>query len=244
MAPQQVNAYYHPMLNEIVFPAAILQPPFFDPNADPAINFGGIGAVIGHEITHGFDDQGRKFDAAGNMNDWWAESDAADFVKRAKVMVDQAGKTTVHTQDDACEVRARGPFSLTKPGIRAVAVNACQCHVVNGELTQGENIADLGGLRLAYRAWRMSRNADGDPNDAPENFPPEPERRFFFSWATVWRQNITAKLAAKYIAVDPHAPCEVRVNGTVSNMPEFVEAFGVREGDGLFRAEADRVDIW
>lgn len=244
MAPQQVNAYYHPMLNEIVFPAAILQPPFFDPNADPAINFGGIGAVIGHEITHGFDDQGRKFDAAGNMNDWWAESDAADFVKRAKVMVDQAGKTTVHTQDDACEVRARGPFSLTKPGIRAVAVNACQCRVVNGELTQGENIADLGGLRLAYRAWRMSRNADGDPNDAPENFPPEPERRFFFSWATVWRQNITAKLAAKYIAVDPHAPCEVRVNGTVSNMPEFVEAFGVREGDGLFRAEADRVDIW
>jgi putative endopeptidase len=243
MAPQQVNAYYHPMLNEIVFPAAILQPPFFDPNADPAINFGGIGAVIGHEITHGFDDQGRKFDKDGNMNDWWSTSDAADFVKRAKVMVDQAGRTVVHTQDDACEEKLRGPFSLTKPGIRAVASNACQCRVVNGELTQGENIADLGGLRLAYRAWRMSR-ADGDPNGAPENFPPEPEKRFFFSWATVWRQNITAKLAAKYIAVDPHAPCEVRVNGTVSNMPEFVEAFGVREGDGLFRAEADRVDIW
>ena len=243
MAPQQVNAYYHPMLNEIVFPAAILQPPFFDPNADPAINFGGIGAVIGHEITHGFDDQGRKFDKDGNMNDWWAERDAADFVKRAKVMVDQAGATTVHTQDDACEEKRRGPFSLTKPGIRAVATNACQCRVVNGELTQGENIADLGGLRLAYRAWRMSRT-EGDPTDAPDNFPPEPEKRFFFSWATVWRQNITAALAAKYIAVDPHAPCKVRVNGTVSNMPEFVEAFGVQEGDGLFRAEADRVDIW
>jgi len=244
MAPQQVNAYYHPTLNEIVFPAAILQPPFFDPACDPAINFGGIGAVIGHEITHGFDDQGRKFDASGNMNDWWAAEDADDFVKRAKVMVDQAGATTVHTQDDDCEEKKKGPFSLSKPGLRSVLTDACNCRTVNGELTQGENIADLGGLRLAYRAWRMSRSEADSNKNAPENFPPESEKRFFFSWATVWRQNITAKLAAKYIAVDPHAPCEVRVNGTVSNMPEFIEAFDVREGDALFRPEGERVDIW
>ena len=245
MAPQQVNAYYHPMLNEIVFPAAILQPPFFNANTDPAINFGGIGAVIGHEITHGFDDQGRKFDHEGNMNDWWAVEDAEDFVKRAKVMVEQAGSTTVHTQDDACEEMKKGPFSLSKPGIRSVVTKECACRVVNGELTQGENIADLGGLRLAYRAWEMSRNSGDEKSfTAPSNFPVESSKRFFFSWATVWRQNITAKLAAKYIAVDPHAPCEVRVNGTVSNMPEFVDAFGVVEGDGLFRKEEERVDIW
>ena len=257
MAPQQVNAYYHPTLNETVFPAAILQPPFFDPEADDAVNFGAIGAVIGHEITHGFDDQGRKFDASGNLNDWWAPEDSADFVARAAVMVKQANETTVHTQDDACEARASGPFSLVKPGIRSVASARCACRSVNGELTQGENIADLGGLRLAYRAWAKraeSRSAgagretrDGDvvaQDAAPANFPADPAQRFFFSWATVWRQSITAQLAAKHIATDPHAPPEVRVNGTVSNMPEFVAAFGLREGDALWRPESERVDIW
>ena len=170
----------------------------------------------------------------------------------------------IHTQDDACEenVKAagRGPFSLSKPGIRSVTSSRCTCRNVNGELTQGENIADLGGLRLAYRAWKKhhtgnnptaaaaataaQEGANTGIHKAPENFPPEPERRFFFSWATVWRQNITAALAAKYIAVDPHAPPEVRVNGTVSNMPEFVAAFELKEGDGLWRPEEERVDIW
>jgi putative endopeptidase len=243
MAPQQVNAYYHPMLNEIVFPAAILQPPFFDAAADPAINFGGIGAVIGHEITHGFDDQGRKFDASGNMNDWWAAEDAEEFVTRASVMVKQANDAVVHTQDEACEEKSM-PFSLTKPGIRSVATKACACRNVNGELTQGENIADLGGLRLAHRAWKTYVGEGEHPSAAPENFPEDSAMRFFYSWATVWRQNITPALAAKYIAIDPHAPPEVRVNGTVSNMPEFIAAFGVKEGDGLYRADDARVDIW
>lgn len=243
MAPQQVNAYYHPMLNEIVFPAAILQPPFFDPEVDPAINFGAIGAVIGHEITHGFDDQGRKYDATGNLNDWWAPEDKESFVARAAVMVKQASDTVVHTQDEACEERLSGPFSLTKPGVRTVVTSRCTCRNVNGELTQGENIADLGGLRLAYRAWTKYKDPNSAMN-APENFPAESKQRFFFSWATVWRQNITPALAAKYIAVDPHAPPEVRVNGTVSNMPEFVAAFGLQQGDELWRTEEERVDIW
>lgn len=248
MAPQQVNAYYHPMLNEIVFPAAILQPPFFDPAADPAVNFGAIGAVIGHEITHGFDDQGRKYDASGNMNDWWQPADADQFNARAAVIVKQANDTVVHTQDEECEERKAGPFSLSKFGVRSVLAKDCTCRNVNGELTQGENIADLGGLRLAYRAWGeyvKTNGADGQlPDNVPDNFPKDSAKRFFFSWATIWRQNITAKLAAKYIAVDPHAPPEVRVNGTVSNMPEFIASFDVKEGDGLFRTDETRVDIW
>lgn len=161
-------------------------------------------------------------------------------------MVKQASETTVHTQDVDCEERTadatKGPFSLTKPGVRSVGSARCACRNVNGELTQGENIADLGGLRLAYRAW--TKYSAGGSTAAPANFPTKPERRFFFSWATVWRQNITAALAAKYIALDPHAPSEVRVNGTVSNMPEFVSAFGLQPGDGLWRPEEERVDIW
>jgi len=257
MAPQQVNAYYHPTLNEIVFPAAILQPPFFHPDADDAVNFGAIGAVIGHEMTHGFDDQGRKFDASGNMNDWWAPEDSADFVSRAAVMIKQADDVTVHTQDDGCVSRVSGPFSLVAPGIRSVKSARCLCRSVNGELTQGENIADLGGLRLAYRAWAKRAEArtrpptngaetapDAKPDAAPANFPADPKQRFFFSWATVWRQSITAQLAAKHIATDPHALPEVRVNVTVSNMTEFVAAFDLTEGDALWRPESERVDIW
>jgi predicted metalloendopeptidase len=244
MAPQQVNAYYHPMLNEIVFPAAILQPPFFDPAADPAINFGAIGAVIGHEITHGFDDQGRKYDADGNMNDWWQPGDAEQFNARAAVIVKQADDTVVHTQDEECEEMKAGPFSLAKFGVRSVMSKECACRNVNGELTQGENIADLGGLRLAYRAWGKYQKVDADGANAPDNFPEDSAKRFFYSWATIWRQNITAKLAAKYIAVDPHAPPEVRVNGTVSNMPEFAASFDLKEDDALYRTEDARVDIW
>ena len=256
MAPQQVNAYYHPTLNEIVFPAAILQPPFFHPDADDAVNFGAIGAVIGHEMTHGFDDQGRKFDASGNMNDWWAPEDSADFVSRAAVMIKQADDVTVCT-NPGCVSRVSGPFSLVAPGIRSVTSARCLCRSVNGELTQGENIADLGGLRLAYRAWAKRAEArtrpptngaetapNAKPDAAPANFPADPKQRFFFSWATVWRQSITAQLAAKHIATDPHAPPEVRVNVTVSNMPEFVAAFDLTEGDALWRPESERVDIW
>ena len=256
MAPQQVNAYYHPTLNEIVFPAAILQPPFFHPDADDAVNFGAIGAVIGHEMTHGFDDQGRKFDASGNMNDWWAPEDSADFVSRAAVMIKQADDVTVCT-NPGCVSRVSGPFSLVAPGIRSVTSARCLCRSVNGELTQGENIADLGGLRLAYRAWAKRAEArtrpptngaetapNAKPDAAPANFPADPKQRFFFSWATVWRQSITAQLAAKHIATDPHAPPEVRVNATVSNMPEFVAAFDLTEGDALWRPESERVDIW
>ena len=256
MAPQQVNAYYHPTLDEIVFPAAILQPPFFHPDADDAVNFGAIGAVIGHEMTHGFDDQGRKFDASGNMNDWWAPEDSADFVSRAAVMIKQADDVTVCT-NPGCVSRVSGPFSLVAPGIRSVTSARCLCRSVNGELTQGENIADLGGLRLAYRAWAKRAEArtrpptngaetapNAKPDAAPANFPADPKQRFFFSWATVWRQSITAQLAAKHIATDPHAPPEVRVNVTVSNMPEFVAAFDLTEGDALWRPESERVDIW
>ena len=223
-----------------------MRPRFFDPAADPAVNFGAVGAVIGHEITHGFDDQGRKYDASGNMNDWWQAADAEQFNARVAVIVKQANDTVVHTQDEECEERKAGPFSLSKFGVRSVVAKDCTCRNVNGELTQGENIADLGGLRLAYRAWGeyvKTNRAEGG-HLAPDNFPKDSAKRFFFSWATIWRQNITAKLAAKYIAVDPHAPPEVRVNGTVSNMPEFIASFDVKEGDGLFRTDETRVDIW
>ena len=164
--------------------------------------------------THGFDDQGRKYDASGNMNDWWQAADAEQFNARVAVIVKQANDTVVHTQDEECEERKAGPFSLSKFGVRSVVAKDCTCRNVNGELTQGENIADLGGLRLAYRAWGEYVKTNGaDGAAAPDNFPKDSAKRFFFSWATIWRQNITAKLAAKYIAVDPHAPPEVRVNG-------------------------------
>ena len=164
----------------------------------------------------------------------------------AAVIVKQANDTVVHTQDEECEERKAGPFSLSKFGVRSVLAKDCTCRNVNGELTQGENIADLGGLRLAYRAWGEYVKTNGAEGGhlAPDNFPKDSAKRFFFSWATIWRQNITAKLAAKYIAVDPHAPPEVRVNGTVSNMPEFIASFDVKEGDGLFRTDETRVDIW
>ncbi|KAL7550545.1 hypothetical protein ACHAWF_013765 [Thalassiosira exigua] len=210
MYPQTVNAYYHPSLNEIVFPSAILQPPFFHPGADPAVNYGAMGAVVGHEMTHGFDDSGRKYDADGNMRDWWTKEDGEEYEKRVAVMVSQADAFLVHDR------------------------------AVKGKLTCGENIADLGGLRLAYRALR-SRPA----------FAEEPRidgftqtQRFFLSWAQCWRQNITKERSLQLITLDPHGPNEMRTNGPLSNMGEFHAAFAVPEDSPMYRKKEHRVDIW
>ncbi|GAQ80969.1 M13 family peptidase [Klebsormidium nitens] len=218
MTPQTVNAYYHPKLNEIVFPAAILQFPFFDPRSDDAVNYGAMGGVIAHEITHGYDDQGRRFDATGNLADWWTPEDAEEFKRRAKVIVDQFSDYAVH-------------------GAK-----------LNGELTQGENIADLGGVKIAYAAFQRAQKKQKQAGDDVATVNPggefTPAQRFFLSWAQVWRSNITKEQALKRVTTDPHSPADYRVNGIVCNVPEFYEAFGVKEGDNLFRSNSARVDIW
>lgn len=210
MTPQTVNAYYHPNLNEIVFPAAILQPPFFNPKADDAVNYGAMGAVVGHEMTHGFDDKGRKFNFEGNMIDWWTAADGDEYEKRVEVMVKQANDFKVHGQS------------------------------VQGKLTCGENIADLGGLRLALRA--LVSQPDYDPSKLVDGF--TPVQRFFMAWAQAWRQNITKERALQLLTLDPHGPNEMRCNGPLSNIPEFHEAFGVEEGSNMFKPAEVRVDIW
>mmetsp|Transcript_60790 Transcript_60790/g.73049 ORF Transcript_60790/g.73049 Transcript_60790/m.73049 type:complete len:707 (+) Transcript_60790:149-2269(+) len=210
MTPQTVNAYYHPSLNEIVFPAAILQPPFFDPEADDAINYGGMGAVIGHEMTHGFDDQGSKYDANGNMQNWWTDADSKEYTARVKVMIDQASEFVVE------------------------GVN------VKGELTCGENIADLGGLTLSLRALKST--AKFSSTSLISGF--TQSQRFFLSWATCWRQNVTKERAKQLVTLDPHGPCEFRANGPLSNMPEFHSAFNIGEGSDMYKPLEDRVDIW
>jgi putative endopeptidase len=197
-------------LNEIVFPAAILQPPFFNPNADDAINYGSMGAVVGHEMTHGFDDKGRKFNSEGNMIDWWTESDGKEYEKRVDVMVDQANSFQVHGQS------------------------------VQGKLTCGENIADLGGLRLAYRALKAQPGFD----TAPLIDGYTPTERFFLAWAQCWRQNVTKDRALQLLTLDPHGPNEMRCNGPLSNIPEFLEAFDIPSDSPMFRAPESRVDIW
>jgi len=210
MTPQTVNAYYHPNLNEIVFPAAILQHPFFDKDADDAVNFGSMGAVIGHEMTHGFDDKGRKFDYSGNMVDWWTEDDGKEYERRVEVMVEQASSFEVHGQ------------------------------AVKGKLTSGENIADLGGLRLALCG--LVNTKDYDPSLLIDGF--TPIQRFFLSWAQCWRQNITKERALQLLTIDPHGPNELRCNGPLSNMSEFHEAFSVTEKDSMYKEAEVRVDIW
>ncbi len=211
MTPQTVNAYYNPPMNEIVFPAAILQPPFFDPEADDAINYGAIGAVIGHEFSHGFDDQGRKSDGEGNLRDWWTEEDATKFKARANRMVSQyAGFEPL-------------------PGQK-----------VNGKLTLGENIGDLGGLTISYRAYKLS--LEGKPSPKIDGL--TGEQRFFMGWAQIWRRKYRSAELQRRLLTDPHSPAEYRVLGVISNMPEFYEAFGVKEGDKLWRAEDKRVKIW
>jgi len=211
MTPQRVNAYYNPTMNEVVFPAAILQPPFFNMEADDAVNYGGIGAVIGHEMTHGFDDQGRKSDGNGNLVDWWTAKDAQEFEKRAQVMVRQYGEYTLIDT-----------FKL------------------NGQLTLGENIADLGGLTIAYYAYKKS--LDGKEATVIDGF--TGDQRFFLGWAQFWARKYRDDELRRRLLIDPHSPSQYRVNGIVANMPEFYTAFNVKNSDPLFRSDDIRVQIW
>ncbi len=212
MTPQTVNAYYNPGLNEIVFPAAILQPPFFDVDADDAVNYGGIGAVIGHEVGHGFDDQGSQFDGTGTLRNWWTEHDRSAFQALADALI---------AQFDELETR-------DAPG-----------HKVNGALTVGENIGDLGGLTIGHLAYRISL---GD-EPAPEIDGWTGDQRFFLGWAQVWRGAARAAEAERLLALDPHAPMDLRAHA-VRNLDEFHEAFGVSPGDGLWVDPSDRVRIF
>ncbi|MGB2919529.1 MAG: M13 family metallopeptidase [Mycobacterium sp.] len=217
MTPQTVNAYYNPGMNEIVFPAAILQPPFFDADADDAANYGGIGAVIGHEIGHGFDDQGAKYDGDGNLVDWWTDQDRAEFSTRTKALIEQYEEFV--------------PRELASGG---------NGHHVNGAFTVGENIGDLGGLSIALLAYRLSRN--GEPAPVIDGL--TGEQRVFFGWAQVWRTKSRAAEALRRLAVDPHSPPEFRCNGVIRNMDAFYEAFEVSESDSLYLEPQRRVRIW
>jgi putative endopeptidase len=211
MTPQTVNAYYNPVKNEIVFPAAVLQPPFFDLTADDAVNYGSIGAVIGHEIGHGFDDQGRRFDGDGKLRDWWKPEDETEFQKRAKLLIEQ--------------FNAFSPL----PGMN-----------VNGELTLGENIGDLGGLSIAYKAYKISLAG----KTAPVLDGLTGDQRFFMGWVQAWRAKAREEYLRRQVLADPHAWAEFRANGPLGNIPEFYTAFGVKEGDKLFIAPEKRVKIW
>jgi putative endopeptidase len=212
MAPQTVNAYYSPTMNEIVFPAAILQAPFFDPKADDACNYGGIGMVIGHEMTHGFDDSGSQYDAEGNLKNWWQDADRAAYKQRTDLVVKQFD-----------------------------SYQALPDQKVNGKLTLGENIADLGGLKIAFAAWKKS--LVGQPAPKPiDGF--TGEQRFFLNLACVWRNNIREEALRMRLNTDPHSPGKYRVVGPLSNLPEFYEAFGCPEGSAMVRPLAERPTIW
>ncbi|MDN3652627.1 M13 family metallopeptidase [Thalassotalea ponticola] len=211
MTPQTVNAYYNPTVNEIVFPAAILQPPFFNLAADDAVNYGGIGAVIGHEMGHGFDDQGSKYDADGNMKNWWTEQDLAEFKKRSEQLVAQYDGYQVF--DD---------------------LN------VNGQLTLGENIGDLSGLTIAYRAYKNSLNGE----EAPVIDGLTGDQRFFMGYAQIWRGKRTEQAMRERVNTDPHSPGHFRAIGSLSNMNEFYQAYDVKEGDKMYIAPEKRVKIW
>jgi endothelin-converting enzyme/putative endopeptidase len=207
MLPQTVNAYYHPGTNEICFPAAILQPPFFSPDADDAENYGGIGAVIGHEIGHGFDDQGAQYDGDGNLQDWWTADDKTAFEAKSQALI---------TQYDAFEPR-------NLPGEH-----------VNGSLTVGENIGDLGGLTIAHKAYVISRGGDASLDD---------RRTLFLNWSHVWRTKRRKEQELQYLTIDPHSPAEFRAN-IVRNLDEFHEVFETQPGDGLWLEPEGRVRIW
>ena len=211
MSPQTVNAYYNPVKNEIVFPAAILQAPFFNFEADDAVNYGAIGAVIGHEIGHGFDDQGRRFDGTGALRDWWTPADETEFQKRVKILIDQFNG-----------------FSPA-PGLK-----------VNGELTLGENIGDLGGLSIAYKAWKLSLK--GQPSPVIDGF--TGDQRVFMGWAQAWRTKAREQYLRQQVMADPHAPAEFRANAPLGNIPGFYDAFSVKPGDKLYREPDKRVKIW
>ena len=211
MTPPTVNAYYNPPMNEIVFPAGILQPPFYDPKADDAVNYGGIGAVIGHEMTHGFDDQGRQYDAKGNLRDWWTKDDADKFNAKADVVGKQYDAFT--------------PLDSVH---------------VNGKLTMGENLADLGGLTIAYQAFEKTPQAKAKVKI--DGF--TPEQRFFLGYAQIWRTNARPEAVRQQVQTDPHSPGQFRTNGPLMNMPEFYQAFGCQDGNKMMRPTADRSKIW
>jgi putative endopeptidase len=213
MTPQTVNAYYHPLLNEIVFPAAMLQPPFFTAGADDAVNYGGIGAVIGHEIGHGFDDQGSQYDGSGLLRNWWTEDDRTAFEVLTAKLVEQ--------------------FDALSPA-------AAPGHNVNGKLTLGENIGDLGGLAIAYKAYQIS--LDGVEPPVLDGL--TGVQRFFASWAAGWRQVMRTEEAVRRLATDPHSPNEFRTNQIARNLDAFHAAFGTAEPDGMWMPEAERVSIW
>jgi putative endopeptidase len=212
MFPQTVNAYYNPLMNEIVFPAAIMQPPFFNPEADDALNYGSMGAVIGHEISHGFDDTGSKFDSQGNMVNWWMDDDKKKFDAKSQILVKQFNSY--------------------------VAIDTLH---VNGELTLGENIADLAGLNAAYDALQFSYQ-QGKEKKVIDGF--TAEQRFFIGFSQVWKSNCRPETGRQLLMVDVHAPTKFRANGTLSNMPEFYNAFNVKKGDAMYREPGDRAKIW
>lgn len=221
MTPQTVNAYYNPQWNEIVFPAAILQPPFFNLEADDAVNYAAIGAVIGHEIGHGFDDQGSQFDGDGAMRNWWTDQDRDEFTARTAKLVAQ--------YDQYC------PADLDS-----------QTYSVQGGLTLGENIGDLGGFTIAWKAYVKALAARGVDSPAQDQVIDglTGSERFFFSWARIWRQKTRPDYAIQLLAVDPHSPNEFRCNGVLANSDEFAEYFDLQPGDQLYRDPADRVKIW
>ncbi len=211
MTPQTVNAYYNAVMNEIVFPAAILQPPFYNKNADDAVNYGGIGAVIGHEIGHGFDDRGSQYDGDGNLHNWWTDQDRKEFEARTGKLVQQYE-----------------------------AFSPVQGEHVNGKLTLGENIGDLGGLSIAYKAYKVSLNG----KEAPVIDGLTGDQRFFMGWAQVWARLYRDEDLRQRLVTDPHSPSEYRCNGVVRNIPEFYTTFGVKDTDKLYLKPEDRVKIW
>jgi putative endopeptidase len=213
MTPPTVNAYFNPLQNEIVFPAGILQPPFFDVTKDDAVNYGAIGVVIGHEITHGYDDEGRKYDADGNLNDWWSAADAKAFEARAQKVV---------AEYDAFE-----PL----PGLH-----------VNGQLTLGENLADLGGVSIAYDA--LERVLAGDPSRRTMIDGFTPEQRFFISFSQVWRTNVRDAEARRLVTIDPHSPGRFRATGPLVNYQQFFDAFQIQPGDPMWRDQKLRARVW
>lgn len=212
MAPQTVNAYFNPSYNEIVFPAAILQPPFYDYNADDAVNYGGIGAVIGHEISHSFDDSGARFDKEGNLNNWWTEEDAEKFKTLGDALASQYSNIEVLPETN-----------------------------INGAFTLGENIGDLGGVNVAYDALQLLFKEEGKP-EMIDGY--TAEQRFFMSWATVWRTKYRDEALKNRIKTDPHSPGMVRAGQPLKNVEAFYEAFDIKEGDGMYLPEDDRVKIW
>jgi predicted metalloendopeptidase len=212
MTPQTINAYYSPNMNEIVFPAAILQAPFFDANADDAVNYGAIGVVIGHEMTHGFDDQGRLYDKDGNLNDWWNEEDAKNFKEKTQILVEQYNN---YIELDSLHV--------------------------NGKLTLGENIADNGGLFIAYAALQKSYEKNGKAEDIDGL---TSDQRYFISYGQLWRQHIRPKTLMRHLQEDVHSPGDARVNAGVANVPKWYEAFDVKENDANYIAPENRAKIW